>query len=157
MLFRFYYLSKFTYMTSDSRKSNQLQMFKRKMDMLIAQKLGLVLQSLNLYMKPKSRHLTWADRLCLLWKITACYFLLVIYSLLCRKIVGILFVILTNNREKNLTIANDHPFLRHICVICIPILLYKYICMCSMKQSEKSLCGEHSSSKSALEVTIVLQ
>ena len=45
------------------------------------------------------------DRLCLLWEIAACYFHVVIYSLLfldnsllCWKIVNFLLVILTNNR-----------------------------------------------------------
>ena len=45
------------------------------------------------------------DRLCLLWEIAVCYFHVVIYSLLfldnsllCRKIVNFLLVILTNNQ-----------------------------------------------------------
>ena len=40
------------------------------------------------------------DHLCLLWKIIACYFLLIIQSLLFAKIVDFLLVILTNHKHR---------------------------------------------------------
>ena len=53
-----------------------------------------------LYIWKLIKYRPWPDRLCLWWKIAACYFLLVIYSLFFRKIVNFLHVVLTNNKQK---------------------------------------------------------
>ena len=53
-----------------------------------------------LYIWKLIKYRPWPDRLCLWWKIAACYFLLVIYSLFFRKIVNFLLVVLTNNKQK---------------------------------------------------------
>ena len=53
-----------------------------------------------LYIWKLIKYRPWPDRLCLWWKIAACYFLLVIYSLFFWKIVNFLLVVLTNNKQK---------------------------------------------------------
>ena len=53
-----------------------------------------------LYIWKLIKYRPWPDRLCLWWKIAACYFLLVIYSLFFRTIVNFLLVVLTNNKQK---------------------------------------------------------